>query len=209
MVDLNTLIDPLSGWDLHLGMGINDAGQITGTGVLGGVDHAFLLTPVPERSIPPIVGDLNRDGQVDASDAQAMLSALTNLDVYKANMRLTDAEVLAIGDIDRDGKFTNADLQSLLTMLKSGGGSQTIVPEPSPVKLMIVALVILALGKSVDGIKRRASPSLQITPAAHGNLDCLRGRIMRGLDLALRRHQHEQSARPVASAACFANGKAG
>jgi probable HAF family extracellular repeat protein len=50
MVDLNTLIDPLSGWELLFGRGINDAGQITGQGVIGGERHAFLLTPVPEPS---------------------------------------------------------------------------------------------------------------------------------------------------------------
>ncbi|MBA3483038.1 MAG: HAF repeat-containing protein [Pirellulales bacterium] len=48
MVDLNTLIDPLSGWELSVANAINDAGQITGWGQVGGEDHAFLLTPVPE-----------------------------------------------------------------------------------------------------------------------------------------------------------------
>jgi probable HAF family extracellular repeat protein len=48
MIDLNTLIDPLSGWQLRNGGGVNDLGQITGWGVIGGNQHAFLLTPVPE-----------------------------------------------------------------------------------------------------------------------------------------------------------------
>jgi hypothetical protein len=48
MVDLNSLISPLSGWVLDRGFGINDVGQITGIGVIGGEQHAFLLTPVPE-----------------------------------------------------------------------------------------------------------------------------------------------------------------
>jgi len=48
MVDLNSLIDPLSGWELELGTAINDAGQITGLGFNGSEGHAFLLTPVPE-----------------------------------------------------------------------------------------------------------------------------------------------------------------
>lgn len=48
MVDLNTLIDPLSGWELNIARDISDAGQITGYGRIGGQDHAFLLTPVPE-----------------------------------------------------------------------------------------------------------------------------------------------------------------
>jgi probable HAF family extracellular repeat protein len=48
IVDLNDLIKPHSGWELHVAQAINDAGQITGTGVRDGVGRAFLLTPVPE-----------------------------------------------------------------------------------------------------------------------------------------------------------------
>jgi probable HAF family extracellular repeat protein len=50
MVDLNTLIDPLSGWELNSGMAINDAGQIVGDGKIGGEFHGFLATPVLEPS---------------------------------------------------------------------------------------------------------------------------------------------------------------
>jgi probable HAF family extracellular repeat protein len=48
MVDLNSLIDPASGWELTEADVTNDAGQIAGLGVIGGEQHAFLLTPVPE-----------------------------------------------------------------------------------------------------------------------------------------------------------------
>jgi probable HAF family extracellular repeat protein len=52
MVDLNSLIDPLSGWELLSAVGINDSGQIAGSGKIDGRDRAFLLTPiqVPEPS---------------------------------------------------------------------------------------------------------------------------------------------------------------
>jgi probable HAF family extracellular repeat protein len=51
MVDLNTLVDPLSGWALTNAAAINDAGQIVGTGINSNSDtHAILLTPVPEPS---------------------------------------------------------------------------------------------------------------------------------------------------------------
>ncbi len=50
MIDLNTLIDPASGWILTSARDINDAGQITGTGLFDGQPRAFLLTPVPEPS---------------------------------------------------------------------------------------------------------------------------------------------------------------
>ncbi len=48
MVNLNSLIDPQSGWELSTGSAINDAGQVTGIGLMGGQRRAFLLTPVPE-----------------------------------------------------------------------------------------------------------------------------------------------------------------
>jgi probable HAF family extracellular repeat protein len=48
MLNLNSLIEPLSGWSLAMGSGINNAGQITGWGYIGGQEHAFLLTPLPE-----------------------------------------------------------------------------------------------------------------------------------------------------------------
>jgi hypothetical protein len=56
MIDLNTLIDPLSGWELQTGWAMNDAGQITGIGFLDGKPRAFLLTAVPEPN--GIVGAL-------------------------------------------------------------------------------------------------------------------------------------------------------
>jgi len=42
MIDLNTLIDPGSGWILNDAWGINEAGQITGQGTLNGVAHAYM-----------------------------------------------------------------------------------------------------------------------------------------------------------------------
>lgn len=48
MTDLNSLIDPASGWGLTSAFDINDAGQIVGSGTMAGQDYAFLLTPIPE-----------------------------------------------------------------------------------------------------------------------------------------------------------------
>jgi probable HAF family extracellular repeat protein len=68
MVDLNALIDPLSGWELQTGWAINDTGQIAGFGFLDGQSRAFLLTPVPEplgitlglASVPAIFSVVHR-----------------------------------------------------------------------------------------------------------------------------------------------------
>jgi len=47
---LNDLIPADSGWTLQDANDINDLGQIVGSGTLGGVTRAFLLTPIPEPS---------------------------------------------------------------------------------------------------------------------------------------------------------------
>ena len=53
MYDLNTLLDPSStGWQLNQATAINDQGQIAGTGVYGGVQQAFLLTPFTSSDVP-------------------------------------------------------------------------------------------------------------------------------------------------------------
>lgn len=58
-VDLSTLIDPLSGWNLAEALQINDLGQIAGTGWNGTDFHAVLLTPtatpVPLPATLPLV----------------------------------------------------------------------------------------------------------------------------------------------------------
>jgi probable HAF family extracellular repeat protein len=61
MVDLNTLIDPLSDWELLDAHEVNSAGQIVGQGLINEEYRAFLLTPT-------LPGDFNLDGSVDARD---------------------------------------------------------------------------------------------------------------------------------------------
>jgi probable HAF family extracellular repeat protein len=50
LVNLNTLVDPSTpGWTLECAYDINDNGQIVGSGLIGGQEHAFLANPsVPE-----------------------------------------------------------------------------------------------------------------------------------------------------------------
>ena len=57
LIDLNTLISPLSGWTLQEARDINNNGQIVGTGDFNGAHHAFLLNPVvPEPSPIALAG---------------------------------------------------------------------------------------------------------------------------------------------------------
>jgi probable HAF family extracellular repeat protein len=50
IVDLNLLIDPMSGWQLNEAIGINELGQITGYGTFNNARQIFVLSPVPEPS---------------------------------------------------------------------------------------------------------------------------------------------------------------
>jgi len=52
MVDLNSLISPDSNWILYNATGINDAGQITGNGIVNGEYRAFLLTSLSTNAVP-------------------------------------------------------------------------------------------------------------------------------------------------------------
>lgn len=54
--DLTALCTNCTGWDLRRAVGINNAGYITGVGMLHGTEHAFLLTPgtaAPPTGKPP------------------------------------------------------------------------------------------------------------------------------------------------------------
>lgn len=49
MKDLNDMIPNDSGWNLQAAESINDAGQITGYGLINGETHAFLATPCDDQ----------------------------------------------------------------------------------------------------------------------------------------------------------------
>jgi len=107
------------------------------------IDNVKLLVP----------GDFDQNSIVDRNDIPAMLKALTDLAAYKANHNnMSDATLASIGDFNDDGFVTNADIQGLLDSVASspGGGSITVVPEPSGAVLFVLGLaaVVIARRKS-------------------------------------------------------------
>ncbi len=52
MIDLNQMLASPAGWTLTAAYALNDSGQIAGTGVLNGVEHAFRLDPLlPQQNL--------------------------------------------------------------------------------------------------------------------------------------------------------------
>jgi Protein of unknown function (DUF3466) len=158
-INLNSLIDPNSGWTLDTATAVNDAGWISGIGMYdpdgpGGqatYSRMFLIqSPLAEW----LLGDFDHNRVVNAQDISAMLSALTNLPGYESSGNLANADLLAIGDLNGDGKVTNADLQGLINLIKGAGGSGAqAVPEPSA-----IVLAAFAAGTFVCARRCRAAP---------------------------------------------------
>ncbi len=77
-----------------------------------------------------VPGDFNRDGRRTTADISAMLSALTDLNTYKAAKNLSDDDLLAIGDLNGDLAVNNRDIQPLLDLIASDlpGGAGQLFP---------------------------------------------------------------------------------
>lgn len=56
MYDLNNLISQDPGWTLQEAYDINDNGWITGQGLIGSENHAFILIPTPEPATIALLG---------------------------------------------------------------------------------------------------------------------------------------------------------
>jgi probable HAF family extracellular repeat protein len=69
LTDLNTLVDPSSGWVITSAADINDAGQIVGQGTLNGQTHYFLMNPLARLST------------VAVNNGQSQRSMVTNLEL--------------------------------------------------------------------------------------------------------------------------------
>jgi probable HAF family extracellular repeat protein len=136
MVDLNTRIDPLSGWELLDADGVNDAGQITGQGLINDEYHAFLLTP-----IDPLPGDFNLDDSVDGAD----------LVLWKSGYGASGNATLLQGDADGDRDVDGADF--LVWQRQLGGpaivDAAAAVPEPATLLLLVSGLLPISYRRGV------------------------------------------------------------
>jgi hypothetical protein len=140
-------------WTRQFGTAGNDFANGISTDGFGnfyvtGSSPGFLGDPndpwLAKFTVPNVLGDFDRDGQLTVDDVAAMMTALADLNQFKTPRGLLASDLLAIGDFNHDGQITNADLQLLLTALgNSTGTNMQGVPEPASLLLAMVGVCSL------------------------------------------------------------------
>jgi beta-glucanase (GH16 family) len=142
----------------YLVMNMAIGGSYTNNQIPANGSYTMTISDVEAFSLP-ILGDVNRDGHLDSRDVTAMESALADPTDFSAAEGITTAQLSLIGDINGDGSFNNADLQKLLTVLKTGGGSDTSVPEPSTFLLFALGALTVWWRKIAGGSVSSKTPA--------------------------------------------------
>jgi glucose/arabinose dehydrogenase len=133
---ISSLGDPAPNSDLH-GFGEGPGGEVYAVFTNGQI-----------MQFAPLLGDLNRDFQLNNLDVQTLLIALADPAGYEAAHGLTQADFVSIGDVNGDGSVTISDVAALQRLLVGdglGGGSANPVPEPAPWELAVIGGIVVLL----------------------------------------------------------------
>ena len=151
-LDLNEALD----WDLGLKGadiweeltridGVNDSGQVVGTGTVwppdGDQRTAVFLLDTLALSTSVLKGDVNDDGSVDNLDITPFIAALAAAD-EAAFLDAFPEGNYAAADIDMSGGPNNLDITPFIGLLTAAGSNATAVPEPSSLVCVVLALMM-------------------------------------------------------------------
>ena len=151
-LDLNEALD----WDLGLKGadiweeltridGVNDSGQVVGTGMVwhpdGDQRTAVFLLDTLALATSVLKGDVNDDGSVDNLDITPFIAALAATD-EAAFLDAFPEGNYAAADIDMSGGPNNLDITPFIGLLTAAGSNATAVPEPSSLACVVLALMM-------------------------------------------------------------------
>jgi hypothetical protein len=149
-VDLNTLIDPASGWRLTSANSISDTGWIAGYGYFdpGGPNGQVEYYRLFSMQVPLFVaGDFDRDGAVDGADFLK----------WQRAVGMDDSRV----DANDDGIVDGEDLaicREHFGEMAYAPPLATAVPEPGTLTLSLLQLALLCTAHSA--FNRKGPPGL-------------------------------------------------
>ena len=122
--------------------GVNDSGQVVGTGTY--MDHAgidqqgvFLLDTLPLGTM--LSGDVNNDAEVNNLDITPFIAALAAADEAAFLTQFPDGNYAA-ADIDMSGSANNLDITPFIGLLTATGAAA--LPEPSSIACVMLILMM-------------------------------------------------------------------
>ena len=83
--------------------------------------------------IVQLLGDWDLNGQQNAGDIPAAMSAMVDLNAYRSAHNLTAAQLLALGDVNDDSHVDNLDLSALLSLLAHSSATAHAISQPNAV----------------------------------------------------------------------------
>jgi len=169
MYDLNTLIAAGSGWVLEVAIGINDHGQISGTGYNGAHHHALLLNPIVLQTITvspaTVVGSKTATGKLTLT-APAVVDAYVNLQSQNPAAAVPATVKIPAGHTSASFPIkTTAVAASTTELIYAFDGvyqSALLTVRPIGVKAVTLSAVSAAGGNNVSGkvtLEAPAGPS--------------------------------------------------
>jgi probable HAF family extracellular repeat protein len=109
-VDLNSLLEPGSGWVLTRAHAVNDAGQIVGEGIVGGLRRGFLLTPPAlSDTTPPIISGVTTTPDSIWPPRHQMVSVSVGVSASDDSGETPECQVTGVTSSDPDNAGGDGD----------------------------------------------------------------------------------------------------
>lgn len=133
-----------------------DIADVNRDGQVNASDFSFLSSLLAGSRLY-LAGDFNMDGKVTNADLQAMLQAFKNTSDFEASHDLSDQAWEEIGDVNGDGRVDMADVAALMNLLaNSSNGSGSVASVPEP-PTWLLAVIAASMCLLARGFRRRTA----------------------------------------------------